>query len=186
MIHVVTPVTRPRNLPAIYTAILACGHPFHWHVVFDFGEQADEGTVPYPYTDYVWHPSNGRGAWGNLQRNRGLDDITAGYVYFCDDDNIPHRDLFDRAMAMQENTDRIVIVNQVHKDGSLRLRANGEINLGDIDTAQAFIPRALIGDLRWEAMPNPADYGFLRALWKKYPEKFLFLDENLSYYNHLR
>ena len=233
MIHIITPTTRPENLPEIYAAIMeaitATKEPFRWHVVFD-GEPKE---LNYPlssfrFTEFAWQPSAGKGAWGNPQRNRGLEEVarfqrqweaTQGndacphcersaetplrYVYFCDDDNIPHPGLFERAMALQgqsgkrkaesgngngasDDGGRIVIVNQIRKDGSVRLRVNNDVVLCGIDTAQAFIPHALIGDLRWDAFPNPADYYFLRALWEKHRERFIFLNENLSHYNYLR
>lgn len=218
MIHIITPTTRPENLPEIYAAIMATNQPFRWHVVFD----GDPKELNYPlssfrFTEFAWQPSAGKGAWGNPQRNRGLEEVarfqrqweaTQGndacphcerpaetsprYVYFCDDDNIPHPGLFERAMALQSENNgaddggRIVIVNQIRKDGSVRLRVNNGVVLCGIDTAQAFIPHALIGDLRWDAFPNPADYYFLRALWEKHRERFIFLNENLSYYNYLR
>jgi hypothetical protein len=82
------------------------------------------------------------------------------------------------------------IVNQVHKNGFLRLLAHPQnMKVTHVDTAQVLFPRYFIGDVRWETHNYCADGVFIEIIYDNCidnGEKFMFINRPLSYYNYLR
>lgn len=191
-IHIVSPVSRPWNLRAMRASIDRANVPgveILWHVVFD--SPSIRSAMKWRRLErrddvrYYAYPKLDRGISGNPQRNHALDRIEDGFVYFLDDDNVVHPRLLERALPhMREQ--RGVVVNQATADGRTRLvAAPDNVRVGAIDTAQVLLPRSVIGDLRWEPFDYRADGRFCEAAHRRAPDAFVFLSEDLAYYNFL-
>jgi glycosyltransferase involved in cell wall biosynthesis len=181
-VNVITPCTRRENLRLIHASIRATEWPFHWWVVLD-----EEEGEPLPFSDTttIYCKTSGAGVSGNQQRNAALDRTNDGYVYFLDDDNIVHPGLFSRVVPLAQRFDTGIMVNQIMRDGRLRLTP-GTIAECCCDTAQFLVPRTLIGDTRWSIYHYTADGMFFSELKKNAEMPFIEVYENLSYYNFLR
>jgi glycosyltransferase involved in cell wall biosynthesis len=187
----ITPLTRLENIYTIYQSIVdAVGaeNKWYWYIVEDGNRvETEKVELPFPNTTYISFPSNGKGISGNPQRNIALDNITDGYVYFLDDDNLVHPALLSRANAIIGNTGKSLIFAQRWKLGRVRLIPTPTTIIPcHIDTAQFLIDRKLIGELRWEPFNYCADGNFFSALYKENKDKFIITTESLCFYNFLR
>ena len=136
-------------------------------------------------TTLIAYPTNSGGCSGNIQRNHGLKFIKDGFVYFLDDDNIVHPNMFKR--FENEREDLAYVVNQIHKDGRVRLFAHPiNMKVGGVDTAQFLIPSYMIKNRIWEPYNYCADGVLFPQIFQDHKPGFKFLQENLSYYNYLR
>lgn len=185
----ITPLTRPYNIDIIYQSIkqgLPDSVEWEWIIVED-GDSLLESSSNL-YTKYISYPSSGKGLSGNPQRNIALDHVDCdNYVYFLDDDNIVHPNLFKRATKILENSNKALISSQSFKGGFIRLVPRPDTIVPcHIDTAQFLIPRNIIGDLKWEDWNYCADGAFFSTLYNQYKERFIITKEVLCYYNYLR
>jgi len=131
-LHILTACTRPNNLYALSLSIEHAarqGCDLTWHVRFDPECQA---------------------VGGQWLKNQMLDEITDGWVYILDDDNVLHPDLLG-ALA-DYLTDRVdvglVVCAQQHRNGYVRRPHRGMLRQTHVDAGQVVIRRAALGALR--------------------------------------
>jgi len=185
----ITPLTRPYNIKLMHNSIMASvtkDVEWDWIIVEDGDSLLEAGDCLC--TKYISYPSDDKGLSGNPQRNVALDHVDCDrYVYFLDDDNIVHSNLFIRATKILQNSNKALIFSQVHKIGIPRLIPQPDrIVPCHIDTAQFLIPRDLIGDLKWENFNYCADGAFFSTLYNQHKDRFIITKEMLCYYNYLR
>lgn len=208
-VFIITPLSRPENFFKLLDSIRNDAKPYvnaYWVIVADFEEDfTDRMPEPdaekfkneiLPYLIYnkisiSLVPSEHLGISGNPQRNHGLDLISGSadsYVYFLDDDNLIHPQLFKVISEyFTKEPGKAFVVNQVFKNGKRRLQASpNNIRVGGIDTAQVVLPVKLIGNTRWQNHNYCADGEFIGEIYRNNPDKFLFLNLDISYYNYLR
>jgi hypothetical protein len=193
-LYIVTPCCRPANLDAIFNSInFDIVH--RWYIVYDTTRNR---TYSRKYADHpkiveleCSHP----GGVGHPQRNHALSIIEDGFVYFVDDDNIIHPDLwkhfptFDRRYYY--SWDQLRNKNGDDTDWVLFKNEKGKILKGDtlqfqkIDTAQVMIPKALIGNKKWNPTHYAADGLFFEDMYKQNPSAHRYIPETLCYYNAL-
>jgi len=167
-LHVVTPVTRPANLPRLAASLepLRTHFAVRWHVVYSDGSRPD------------W--------WGGWERNQALDAIKDGWVYCLDDDNLMHPG-FGAALAtaMRQHPEaRVFVFSQ--ENG---LRANADPDLGKVDMGMiAFHHWAgwdhYLKELRFEP-GYEADFNFFKRL-AFHTRHIVAINEPVTYYNALR
>ncbi|MEZ6067181.1 MAG: glycosyltransferase family A protein [Planctomycetaceae bacterium] len=131
-------MSRPGNLPIIqeYIDSRLLSFDVRWHCV------ADSQKVKYKSNGIrcEWGECDIQGV-GGPQRNVALDRITEGWVWFLDDDNIPHPD-FDRQMvrAIADHPDAAAFVFSQDtlngKVNSTRHAAPENVRHGEIDLAR--------------------------------------------------
>jgi len=183
LLTVVTPCSRPENLPALEASLTpgAAWFDIAWMVLSDHGQ--------YPES-----------VAGHAQRNRALDRIMDGWVYFLDDDNLMHPALFERLYRRitripswylrgygsvgETGRARGYIFSQELGAGQ-RVAAPENVTVNRIDTAQFLLWRGLIGDLRFAEDRYEADGIFIETLYSQSPQSFEFIEEPLCYYNRL-
>lgn len=184
--RIVTPCSRPQNLPAIYQSILQFKAKtkldVEWIVIFD-------GAVPPNLPDLgdthiLGLELHGKCVVGVQQRNLSLELFDDGYLYYVDDDNILHPDFYLIERYLNEN---ILILDQVAKNGRRRVAKHKNVRVGRIDTAQFVIYRPLVKKERF-LLVYEADGMFITDLLNSHSENFLYLNSQhgLSYYNYLR
>ena len=178
MIHIITPCTRPENLPYLAESI---PKECNWVVVYDasVGDAAlvEGATTLYsPYTGFA----------GNPNRNFALDSIEfddLDWVYILDDDNIIHPDWYARVSNINYTQVNMVTWGQVWRNNSIRLTPPLYPQVGNIDTSCYMVRGRLMKTLRY-SMDYVAD-GIMAEYAAKYGD-VLRLDEYLGYYNYLR
>jgi hypothetical protein len=140
ILHVLTAVTRPENLPEIAESLMEAnsrvrGIDLTWHRLYDLNRE------------YVG---------GQTLKNRMLDTIRGKYdwVVILDDDTLMHPQFFRKISWVILSAPlvpielRAVVVSQKRVDGSILQAAPENAVVGMIDAGQAALRRDLIGDYR--------------------------------------
>lgn len=188
MLHVITPCSRPENLPAVEASLIHLVGPWHWWIVYD-GRMAktdhhrDSGQVSeiqgFPERPLIHPDTHGTSFAAGYLRNVALRNIFDGWVYCLDDDNAVHPRLCE---AMQEDHD-LVGFRTDRRDGGLYNEPTEDC----IDTGGFLWRRERFGDVRFEPYGTTCD----GELWRRlqglcHPKRVRILRESLGFYNYLR
>lgn len=193
-INIVTPCSRPKNLSTMYNSIcsssmLGSKIDLKWFVIFDSSKvkNLDKRTQKLLSKNFIYYELfSNNSFFGNGQRNRALDLINGDYVYFLDDDNLITKIFFKRIEEIYDlNKYKSFVFNQIRKHKEFKTYPS---NIGPehVDSAQVLIRRDIIGDIRWNNSAYNADGIFIKEVFDKNPDEFVFVDEVLCYYNYLR
>jgi len=170
-LHVITPVTRPHNLQKIADSIANADHPhrfsIHWHIIFKNHENRYNVIQLY---------------------NKLLDSIQDGWFTFMCDDNSFHPRLFTEFQeAIDENPNMGVYLVSIFARHGVNIEARPEaIRPFGVDAAQTFIKREILGDTRYSTHNvRYTDSQIVMDLYKKCPEKFVFTDKVLAYFERI-
>lgn len=166
--HILTAVTRPAHLSRIGEALATAPATVEitWHLRLD------------PRREHVG---------GQRLKNDLIDQIADGWLWICDDDNLPHPDLFTLVPAIAADPSvGLIVVSQELPDGTIRRAEDGCLKVNAVDAAQLIIRRDVLGDLR--LLEVYAGDGLLaEALAAAVPaEAIRYLWEPAAYYNALR
>lgn len=179
MFNIITPCSRPQNLPLIETSINIPRNQFRWIIVFD------SETIPNVYIPSISEPyaykQNGS-VVGHAQRNFALNLVTDGHIYFNDDDTIIHQDLWENIYD-KFNYD-FISFSQANKDGSLRLKGN-QIVLHKIDSHNFIVHKNLCKNIKFYIDKYDAD-GYFAMDCYRLSKNPIYIDKILSIYNALR
>jgi hypothetical protein len=190
--HLITPCSRPYHLDAVYGSILAQRMPtdnITWWIIFDADRVLFDVQARFNKLRVETGSVRGK-PWGDKQTDVALERIKDGWVYRVDDDNIIHRDFLAR---LSNVSGCALVVDQVWKNGDLRLRASPE-NLKPliVDTAQFAVKREAIGSVRWidyvkhHNTMRGGDGYFIQQIHNRHMDDFTFVNEPLCYYNYLK
>lgn len=188
-LSIITPCSRPLNLPTIYASILEMNESnVEWIIVYDLDE-IDERILAYEKEIPIILLKERRGVGkGSMQRNAGLDICSGDYIYFLDDDNLVHPMLYDRIRSYGEE-DKILIFNQFDVKWGRRTRdfSIKKIKPFYIDTAQIIVPKKY-KHIRWSNKRTIAEeYDYLVDLIKEAGEDNVkWVNRLFSYRNYLR
>jgi hypothetical protein len=193
-IYIVTPCCRQNNLESIKNSIdFSMIHK--WYIVYDTSKNRTYKKIYKNHSQIVELECSDVGRVGHPQRNFAINIIEDGFIYFCDDDNIIHPELYEYLNKMDKNYyytwNQLRNKNGDNTDWALFKNEKGKILKGNvlktqfIDTAQFIVPRNLIGDLRWEDNNYKADGIFIQTINEKYPESHVYIPETLCYYNYI-
>jgi hypothetical protein len=196
LLNIVTAVSRPYNIKVITenirSVITKC--EVRWYLIVD-NLKVDKFVAPKDCYYYDSIPGDISGA---PQKNKALDLIDSGWVYFLDDDNLMHEQ-YEECFLEKIKTKRLiykngiqqqgliqgVVFNQLLADGSLRLgvdRKNGSA----VDCGQFTVEREIIGDQRFNLDFYASDGVFFQEIYNRHKEKIIFVDEPFTYYNGIR
>lgn len=188
-ITIITPCSRVENLWKVYESI---NFPnYRWIVVFD-GLKVNSIPENLPPTVEPYIVSDESGISGNPQRNHALDLVEDGWVYFLDDDNLIHPELYSNVEPYSTMYEFIHFkqadsYNPHEENEELRYdsRMMGDkVVCGWIDTHQWIVHSKVIGDIRWVNDVYEADGIFAETIYNK-TTKTIWLDKYLSIYNEL-
>jgi len=180
MINIITPCSRPENLLEMSNRIPVM-NDLAWWIIFD-SDKPVEFTLNYPPKVHVLYYKDDSLA-GNGQRNYVLDIIKEGYIYFLDDDTLPHSGLFDLFKDVEDG--KFYIGEQLNPDGSTRLKATMP-ELNHIDSGSCLIDRKIIGNNRWETKMYAGDGEFYLSVSLGNEDKIVLINKPISIYNALR
>jgi len=186
-LNVITPVSRPQLLPRIEKDLRERFSRIRpvWYCVFDSGIY----VPPLPVRDIsvgFWGSTHVPNSFGGPARNRMLDIIKDGWVYFLDDDNTIHpsfEEAFLEAIKSYPRADWFIF-NQVRADGTLYLPATETPKVNHVDTGQCVLRRERIGNLRFNSEVYYADGLFYETLALSGPP--VAISKDATYYNALR
>lgn len=183
-ITIITPSYRTLNLEKIYS-LLNFDYIDEWIIVYD-GNKLTENPKLFNHEkikEYIY--KNDNSSTGNSQRNYALEHITNKdtYLYFLDDDNIIHNDLY-KLLDIIQDKDNIYTFNQNRIEGYQILKGNN-INCNGIDTAMILASYNICKDIRWIEHIYAADFYYINDCYNKFNDKFIYIDNVLCYYNKL-
>lgn len=190
-ITIITPSIRPENLYKIKKSI-NFDYINEWIIVYDgkkiitnpnlFSNDDNNNKI----TEYVY---SGSGNSGNSQRNYALDNIKNKntYIYFLDDDNIIHPDLYDILKNIQNN--KIYTFDQKRSSNVYpftELLKGDNIRLNNIDTAMFLIDYNLCNQtkpIRWITDKYNSDGIFIVQCYLHNKKNWIYIDKTLAFYN---
>lgn len=189
-LSIITPCSRPMNLPTIYHSILRMKtSDVEWLIIYD-SDNIDKRILQYesyvPIKLFNRKKQDGDST-ASMQRNIGIDNANGDYLYFLDDDNLIHPLLYQK-ICLYANPDKLLIVNQFSENHKRRIKKINFNNIqpGYIDTAQIIIPSKC--KTRWDNTIKYIDeYPYLMNLISELgKENIIWIDRLYSYRNYLR
>jgi len=187
ILTIITPCVRPENLKKLKDSI-----NFHyvkeWIIVYD-GKHISSIPDTFEKNDKIKeYIFKGEGISGNPQRNFALDiiDTLDTYIYFLDDDNIIHPDIYDFLNNIEP--EKMYTFNQSRPKNVYPYKSllkGDNIEIFNIDTAMLLINYNLCKDIRWIPDKYNADGFFIKECYESNADKWVFVDKTLSYYNKL-
>ena len=188
-LNIITAVSRPENLYILKAIIEQEVRPYFettWYCIYDPGKD-----VAMSYFPENWIVSMKGGIPNDIsgasQRNTALDLIKSGWNYCLDDDNVLYKG-FGKIMKEKIIANpgiEAFIFNQPRSTGDL-IAEPENIKIGSIDVGQIIFDIKLIGKKRFFPDVYQSDYYFIKRIYKRNENKFMFLKENLCHYNFLR
>ena len=180
-ITIITPSCRPSNLPKVKDSI-NFDYVDQWIIVYD-GLKVHNNPNQFPDNPKIKefiHTSEGIS--GNPQRNYALDQLNeeTGYLYFLDDDNIIHPDLYKLLDIVDD--DKVYSFNQSRNGGVLY---GNKLELKSVDTAMVLIHNKLCNGLKWISNLYDADGHYIQNIYNNNKDKWMYVDNSLCYYNNL-
>jgi hypothetical protein len=173
---IITPSYRTQNLQKLKES-MDFNYINEWIIVYD-ETKIEPGFKMFDDPKIKEYTFKGPGISGNPQRNFALDNIENGnYLYFLDDDNIVHPDLF-RFMNIIDSGKMYTF------DQTDRLLGNN-VTFGRIDTAMLLIDHSLCKELRWEPQIYGADGIYIVQCYNNNKNSHCYINNNLCYYNKL-
>jgi hypothetical protein len=207
-ILVITPVSRPDNLLAIYNSLATNNTTpieIEWYVVFDLAikDQLKEwedriqanGTRNIKVHFYLSDRANC--VAGHYHRNfileilldkaKGNLGLFDAWICQLDDDNILHPSLaaFMYSQMHILVTKDVFLFAQILRNGATRLQVT-KIEVGLIDTAMMMARLKAIGTIRYDDQDYCADGHFIKEVCKQSESKTFIYNQPLCYYNYLR
>lgn len=172
IVHLLTAVTRPENLPAIAASIATA-------------------QLTAPPIEVVWHmryDQLGEHPGGQLLKNQMIDGISDGWVWILDDDNVMQGEFLEALFvhAAEHPEAQLIVCAQRHNNGWVRKVNRSMLRETHVDAAQVVARRDAIGDLR---IPEHycGDGAFIEALANQLdPDRITYIHRPVVSYNALR
>lgn len=193
-LHVITPVSRPENLPAIGYSLRTgfATIAWTWWVVFDRAiPKLPPRPRDIPIAFWDFGPES-HAIGGYSLRNHALEKIYSGWLYFLDDDNLihPHLEMTFLFASRSYREGQWFIFRQLRPDGTIYLRPRCPPRVNAVDIGQCVLRRDLVTPTGEPVPPwrfgchRAADGVFFERLGQIIPA--VCLDVEATYYNALR
>lgn len=183
---IVTPSIRPENLLKIEEK-LNFDYIEKWVIVYD-GKKITENPNLFsgnPKVIEMVHKDE-NSISGNAQRNFALEHIKNkdSYVYFLDDDNMIHEDLYKLLHNAEDN--KIYTFDQKRTKGVfpyVDVLKGDVVEVYRVDSGMVLIDNKLIGSNRWKLDKYNADGHFIKDCFTGNEDKWIYVNSILSNYN---
>ena len=158
-----------------------------WIIVYD-GKKIKENPHMFSSEKIKEYVYSGDGCSGNPQRNFALDHVQNPdtYIYFLDDDNLVHPDLYTIINTLEDN--KIYTFNQDRPEDIFPFTNNlkgNKIKLQTIDSAMFLVDFKLCKNIRWNTYKYFSDGIYITEIYSQHKNKWVYIDQTLSYYNKL-
>ena len=189
LFHVITRCTRPENLKKIYKSFNGYDN-LKWTVLFDGSFLAELdlellGWLTKVGAGYrIFYSEKGSYLYPQINKvissNKGLWNI------LIDDDNIVHPDYFSSLESLIQGniTSSVFLYNQILEDDSIRVCSPENTVVKGIDLAQ-FTFHTDVMEISSFGAGYCGDGEFIEELYRRVPEDFIFINNDLCYYNYL-
>ncbi len=189
MLHIITPLYRPTNLPKVYASIFK-SDDIIWHI-------SKSSKVPDPEYDFLKNDKQVKlynvdceDSDTTSKRNFVLEKIKTGYFCFLDDDTILHENMYIKYLECKEhNFIGMIVGEQTDNDGKLRLIASKPV-YSRIDTGNVITHHKCLEVCKWPTNHQPGvnqkDFLFWESVYNYYGNKCGIWNQPISYYNKLK
>jgi hypothetical protein len=170
-LHILTAISRPALLPDVVASVIAATRvapeiPIIWHGRFDIARD-DLG--------------------GHALKNAMLAQITDGWVWVLDDDNLMHIDFLRviHATTTRHPMARMIVCESRFEGKQVRRMPGVLLREGHLDIAQVVIRREAIGTTRMPERPR-GDGAFIEEIASRLPaEAIVRIEQPIVSYNAL-
>ena len=188
-ITIITPSIRPENLIKVKESI-NFDYVNEWIIVYDGSKISENPNIflnesNSKIKEYI---HSGEGISGNPQRNFALDNISNEntYLYFLDDDNIIHQDLYTLLDRIEDN--KIYTFDQIRPPDVFPYKEylpGNNIELFNIDTAMFLIDYNLCKNVKWDIHKYNADGIYIVECYELNKENWIYINKVIAHYNYL-
>lgn len=178
MLYIITPCSRPENLPTIYSTI---PKESIWIIAHD------DKTTPLDLPRTLFMKCDDLGLVGTKGRNYILDNFNFNdddLILFHDDDNIIHPRLYSTVSKYFSEDFSMICWGQLKKDNNIRLFPPEQIKIGSIDTACFLIKWKYNKNIRHVTYIYEHDGIYAQQCANTGP--VIKINDYLAYYNYLR
>lgn len=182
MVSIITACSRPQNLKEIYKSI-KFSQIDTWYIVYDTSKCRTYEFQFLLEPKIVELMCDKPGFAGHPQINYALDLIKDGFVYIMDDDNIFHSTFWTLLPTLDKDTIYTWDQNRIQEN---RILKGDTIEERKIDTSQFIVPRQFIGSIRWTVNKYAGDFRFIKQIFKKYKDKFIYIPKVACYHNYIK
>ena len=187
MLSIITACSRPKNLLQIMGSI-NFNLVDQWIIVYDTSKSRSYTHIFEKYPKIKEVECDTPGVCGHPQINYALDMITDGFVYILDDDNLIYPNFWSVFPTLDINYiytwDQVRNFNRSTKK-EIVLKG-GNINKGEIDTAQFIVPMKYIGQTRWVVDQRFGDFHFIKEIYDNYKANFKYIPNQCAFWNRLQ
>ena len=188
-ITIITPSIRPENLIKVKESI-NFDYVNEWIIVYDGSKISENPNLFLNESNSKIKEflHSGEGISGNPQRNFALDNISNEntYLYFLDDDNIIHQELYTLLDDIEAN--KMYTFDQIRPPDVFPYKEylpGNIIELFNIDTAMFLIDYNLCKSVRWDAYKYNADGIYIVECYESNKENWVYLNKVMAFYNYL-
>jgi len=186
-ITIITPCIRPENLIKIRESI-NFDYVDSWFIIYDGTKIKSMPNVLEKHDKIQQHIYIGEGISGNPQRNYalGLIENTDTYLYYLDDDNIIHDDLYLLLDSIE--CGKIYTFDQARPKNVYPYKEvlrGDTIEIFNIDTAMFLIDFNLCQDINWQIEKYNADGYYIKDCYERNKENWTYVNKTMAYYNKL-
>lgn len=189
MLTVITPCTRPYNLPLIMDNLSKLNVQVEWIIIYDKNVISEVDTRIALYSNpniklvlLCEYNDNTYGKAGYL-RNIGMEMATGDYILFLDDDTVVSNSFYQGIKPYLGNYD-LIVYNQAR--AGKPIFTGNTYNISDLDTGQVIVKNGL--NARWNKIEKlREERAYFNDVFKEVSkEKIIYIPVVLSYYNFLR
>jgi hypothetical protein len=180
MLTIITPCSRPENLPYIYDSI-NFDKIEKWIIIYDTTKCINQNKL-YETNSKILEVKCKKSMTGNPQRNYGMRLVDDGFMYFLDDDNIIHPNFWNIIESLDDNN--FYTFHQLRDNKEVVLPGNN-IMVGYIDTAMFIVHKKHTKNIYWKHIKNCADGFFICDVNKNHEACHIYIDSVGCYYNYL-
>lgn len=189
MLTVITPCTRPYNLPFIMDNLSKLNIQVEWIIIYDKNIISEVDTRIALYSNpniklilLCEYNNNTYGKAGYL-RNIGMERATGDYILFLDDDTVVSNSFYQGVKPYLGNYD-LIVYNQAR--AGKPIFTGNTYNISDLDTGQVIVKNEL--NARWSKTKKfREERAYFNDIFKEVSkEKIIYIPVVLSYYNFLR
>ena len=179
---IITPCCRPQNLPKIYES-MNFEYIDKWIIVYDTSKNRSYSRIFTEHPKIIEAECDDDGVVGHPQRNFALNFVSKGFIYFLDDDNLMHNNLWAVYSSIMNDDKYMYSFDMERQDGSIK--KGNELFLHVIDTGMVLIHHSIIKGLKWYKHFQYSDGIFITTIFEKNKDSCSYISIPLCYYNKL-
>jgi glycosyltransferase involved in cell wall biosynthesis len=186
-ITIITPCIRPNNLVKLKESI-NFNYVNEWIIIYDGNHISSIPNTIEKNSKIKEHIYKDNGISGNPQRNFALELIESfdTFLYFLDDDNIIHPDLYNLLDTIEPGKMYTFDQSRPKNVYPYKTLLHGDnIEIFHVDTAMFLIDFNLCKDIRWIPDKYNSDGHYIKECYEANKDNWIYVNKIMAYYNKL-